>query len=261
MSDDEYNESVDSGDENSIIPKVNKKIDLKINENDVLNDDMSEQESETSDNEEASQLGSNLSEDEDDDDEDEDGSLDDLDEEDGNIEDMENEVNETNPKKETKKDKKKKVVLNNRDINSDDESDDEDNDDLNIDETYLQKFNSELKGKIIEDYHPELHQHNYEEIASLSRIVRDKDGIIVDPFHKTLPFMTKYEITKVIGSRAMQISSGGKPFIPLEENMIDSYLIALEELKQKKIPFIIKRPFPNGNGCEYWKVKDLDVLL
>jgi len=259
MSDDEYNESGDSGDENSIIPKTNKKIELKINDNEALNDDISDQESETSDNEDASQLGSNLSEDDDEDEDDDDElSLNDLEEEDENIENMEN---ETNPKKETKKDKKKRVVLNNTDINSDDESDDNDNDDLNIDENYLQKFNNELKGKIIEDYHPELHQHNYEEIATLSRIVRDKDGIIVDPFHKTLPFMTKYEITKVIGSRAMQISSGGKPFIPLDENMIDSYLIALEELKQKKIPFIIKRPFPNGNGCEYWKVKDLEILL
>jgi DNA-directed RNA polymerase I, II, and III subunit RPABC2 len=257
MSDDEYNDSGDSGDENSIIPKPNKKIELKFNENDILNDDISDQESENSDNDEASQIGSNVSEDEEDDDDDDDGgSLDDMDQEEGNLDDIEN---ETNPKKETKKNKKKKVLLNDRDINSDDESEDGDNDDLNIDENYLQKFTNELKGKIIEDHHPELHQHNYEEIATLSRIVRDKDGIIVDPFHKTLPFMTKYEITKVIGSRAMQISAGGKPFIPLEENMIDSYLIALEELKQKKIPFIIKRPIPGG-GSEYWNVKDLEII-
>jgi hypothetical protein len=36
-------------------------------------------------------------------------------------------------------------------------------------------------------------------------------------------------------------------------------LIALAELERKAIPFIIKRPLPNG-GCEYWKLKDLEVL-
>ena len=33
------------------------------------------------------------------------------------------------------------------------------------------------------------------------------------------------------------------------------YQIALEELNQGKIPFIIKRPY--GNTFEYWKLEDL----
>lgn len=141
------------------------------------------------------------------------------------------------------------------------EEEEEDDDDEEIDnENYLQKFDENLKDKIIQDYHPELHQHNYEEIESLTKVVRDETGVIIDPFHKTIPFLTKYEKAKIIGSRAMQIASGGKPFIQLESNVIDSYLIAMEELKQKKIPFIIKRPYPNGNGCEYWKLKDLEIL-
>ena len=41
--------------------------------------------------------------------------------------------------------------------------------------------------------------------------------------------------------------------------MIDGLTIAEEELKQKKIPFIIRRPLPNG-ASEYWKVKDLEML-
>ena len=40
--------------------------------------------------------------------------------------------------------------------------------------------------------------------------------------------------------------------------MIDGLTIAEEELKQK-IPFIIRRPLPNG-ASEYWKVKDLEML-
>jgi len=30
-------------------------------------------------------------------------------------------------------------------------------------------------------------------------------------------------------------------------------------LKEKKIPFVIKRPIPSG-GCEYWNLKDLEVI-
>ena len=41
--------------------------------------------------------------------------------------------------------------------------------------------------------------------------------------------------------------------------MIDGYLIALKELEQKKIPFIIQRPLPNG-GCEYWRLTDLEII-
>jgi DNA-directed RNA polymerase subunit K/omega len=45
----------------------------------------------------------------------------------------------------------------------------------------------------------------------------------------------------------------------VEPSVIDGYLIALEEYKQKKIPFIIQRPLPNGT-CEYWKFSDLEQI-
>ena len=32
-----------------------------------------------------------------------------------------------------------------------------------------------------------------------------------------------------------------------------------KELEEKKIPFIIRRPLPNG-GSEYWNVSDLELL-
>jgi len=41
---------------------------------------------------------------------------------------------------------------------------------------------------------------------------------------------------------------------------VDGYQIALLELEHKKLPFIIKRPYPNG-GVEYWNVGDLEVLI
>ena len=45
----------------------------------------------------------------------------------------------------------------------------------------------------------------------------------------------------------------------IPNNIIDGVIIAEMELKEKKIPFIIRRPIPNG-GSEYWKVEDLEVL-
>lgn len=136
----------------------------------------------------------------------------------------------------------------------DDEEDDDDNDD-----DYLQKFDDSIKQKIIEDYHPELKTHNYDEIEALSRVVRDNNGTIIDPLHKTLPFITKYEKARVLGERATQLNSGAKPFIEVDADIIDGYVIALKEFEQKKIPFIIKRPLPSG-GIEYWKLEDLEFI-
>ena len=95
----------------------------------------------------------------------------------------------------------------------------------------------------------------------MTRVVRNENGVIIDPFHKTLPFITKYEKARILGERAKQINSGAKPMISLvDESIIDGYLIALKEYDEKKIPFIIKRPMPNG-ACEYWRFSDLEVLL
>ena len=85
------------------------------------------------------------------------------------------------------------------------------------------------------------------------------DGQVIDPLHRTLPFLTKYEKARVLGERAKQLNSGAKPFVEVDPSVVDGYLIALAEFEQKKIPFIVKRPMPNG-GCEYWKLRDLEVL-
>ena len=146
---------------------------------------------------------------------------------------------------------------NNEESSSDDEKDEEDDDDEN--ENYLQKFEAQTKKNIIADFHPEMKVHNQTEIELMSIVVRNSEGIITDKFHTTIPFITKYEKTRIIGERSRQIDAGAIPFIDVEPEIIDGYLIALEEFNQKKIPFIIKRPLPNGT-CEYWKVSDLDII-
>jgi len=142
-------------------------------------------------------------------------------------------------------------------MNNDDEE--EKDSDTEEDENYLMKFDKEVRENYIINFHPESIIHNYSEIQSLIQVVRDKSGIIIDPLHRTVPFLTKYEQTRIIGQRTKQLNSGSKPFIKVDEDIIDGYVVALKELEQKKIPFIIRRPLPNG-GSEYWKLEDLQIF-
>jgi DNA-directed RNA polymerases I, II, and III subunit RPABC2 len=137
-----------------------------------------------------------------------------------------------------------------------DEEDDEYDDD---EENYLQKFDNQLIKNYVDLFHPECLSHNYEEIAKLSVVVKNTDGIIVDPLHKTIPYLTKYEKARVIGQRAKQIETGAKPLVKVPETIIDGYIIAELELREKKIPFIIRRPIPGG-CCEYWNLRDLELI-
>lgn len=140
-------------------------------------------------------------------------------------------------------------------------SDDEDYDDSDDDgEQYLQKFSEDLKHNVIERHHPELMMHNYQEVEAMCRIVRDEHGNIIDPLHKTMPFITKFEKAKLLGERAKQINAGAQPMVQVEDEIIDGYLIALKEYEERKIPMIIRRPLPNG-GSEYWRVADLELLV
>lgn len=137
---------------------------------------------------------------------------------------------------------------------------DEDTDEDEEDETYLQKFDREISKNYVNDFHPECFNHNYDEIICLTKIVRDDSNIIIDPFHKTIPYLTKYERARVLGQRAKQIEYGATPFVKVAENVIEPHIIAELELEQKKIPFIIRRPLPNGS-FEYWNLKDLEILI
>lgn len=138
--------------------------------------------------------------------------------------------------------------------------DDEDDDEYDeYDENYLQKFDNEIIRNYVNSFHPECMNHNYEEIAKLSVVVKNSDGIIVDPLHRTIPYLTKYERARVLGQRAKQIETGAKPLVKVPESIVDGYIIAELELREKKIPFIIRRPIPGG-GCEYWSIRDLEIV-
>jgi DNA-directed RNA polymerase I, II, and III subunit RPABC2 len=139
------------------------------------------------------------------------------------------------------------------------DSDYESDDDEEEDDEYLQKFDREMRDNYILDQHPESINHNYDEIYNLAKVQRNKENIIIDDLHKTIPILTKYEKTRILGQRAKQLNNGAKPLVKLDTPLIDGYLIALKELEEKMIPVIIRRPIPNG-ASEYWHLRDLEIL-
>lgn len=91
-------------------------------------------------------------------------------------------------------------------------------------------------------------KNDYEDITKIESEIQSEDK-------KSNNRITKYECTKVIGIRAQQLASGMPSFVNTHRmtNVID---IAIKELKENKIPFIIRRPMQDGK-YEYWRVSDL----
>lgn len=80
--------------------------------------------------------------------------------------------------------------------------------------------------------------------------------------YKTSKYLNKYEITNILSTRSTQIEKGSVPFISNYEIYRNPYDIAYQELKEKKIPFILKRVISNSNNkieFEYWKLEDLNL--
>jgi DNA-directed RNA polymerase I, II, and III subunit RPABC2 len=277
MSDDEYYSDNDSGSENSDTDVVtsNKKPlfrpsnniktysttfnDIDDSEPDDVGDDVSESDEENQSggaDEEGSEEGEIVEDDEGS----EEGEI--VEDENENNSDNENDIelnedgepiqhvpSQKSSNKVTTKNKQKPLII----------QDEEDEEDDEYDDNYLQKFDNEIMKNYIYEFHPECLNHNYEEIKKLSIVTKNSDGIIIDPLHKTIPYLTKYERARILGQRAKQIETGAKPLVKVPENIVDSYIIADLELREKKIPFIIRRPVPGG-GSEYWNLKDLEVI-
>jgi DNA-directed RNA polymerase I, II, and III subunit RPABC2 len=147
------------------------------------------------------------------------------------------------------------IMDNTKDYDVDSSSSEEDSDD----ENELKKLQTSINKDNLLVFHPEIEQINYNELITLSKIVRDKHGNPIDPLHTTVPFLTKYEKSRVLGLRSKQINSGSEIFVDVPPSIFDGYAIAELELEQKKIPFIIRRPLPNGVS-EYWSVNDLQQI-
>ena len=73
-------------------------------------------------------------------------------------------------------------------------------------------------------------------------ITNKDDQIVIGP-----PMLTRFEKARIMGARALQLSLGAPVFIEIPKNATTSLEIAMEELKQRVIPIVIKRTLPNGD--------------
>ncbi|XP_045196972.1 DNA-directed RNA polymerases I, II, and III subunit RPABC2-like [Mercenaria mercenaria] len=73
----------------------------------------------------------------------------------------------------------------------------------------------------------------------------------------TTPYMTKYERARVLGTRALQIAMCAPVMVELEGET-DPLIIAMKELKARKIPMIIRRYLPDGS-FEDWGIDELII--
>ena len=73
----------------------------------------------------------------------------------------------------------------------------------------------------------------------------------------TTPYMTKYERARILGTRALQISMNAPVLVQLDGET-DPLEIAGKELREKRIPFTVRRYLPDGSW-EDWGVDELIV--
>jgi DNA-directed RNA polymerase subunit K/omega len=127
---------------------------------------------------------------------------------------------------------------------------------------YEEEESSDIKPELKRLYqqHPECNLDYIEQvIPKIPLQIIPPSGDKADSNHRTYPFLTNFERTKIIGLRANQISKGSIPFIAVPKHITDVRDIARLELEQKRLPYIIKRPLPNGT-FEYWRLTDLMIL-
>jgi len=117
-----------------------------------------------------------------------------------------------------------------------------------------------LYRKVREGKNKELTEKEIADIDKECEIIRNRQVITKDLQHKPVeitnknglvvigpPTLTRFEKARIMGARALQLSLGAPLFIEIPKNTTTSLEIAMEELKQRVIPIVIKRTLPNGD--------------
>jgi DNA-directed RNA polymerase I, II, and III subunit RPABC2 len=73
----------------------------------------------------------------------------------------------------------------------------------------------------------------------------------------TTRYMTKYERARVLGTRALQISMNAPVMVDIAGET-DPLKIAVKELRERKIPMIIRRYLPDSS-YEDWNIDELII--
>jgi DNA-directed RNA polymerase subunit K/omega len=80
-----------------------------------------------------------------------------------------------------------------------------------------------------------------------------------DPYHKSMPFLSVFERTKILGMRTNQLAQGARPYIVVPEHITNILDIAKLELEQRRLPIIIKRHMPDGT-YEKFRLSDMITI-
>ena len=112
--------------------------------------------------------------------------------------------------------------------------------------------------KIREGDNKELTEKQIAEIDKECEIIRNREIITKDLQHSPVEItskddrviagpitLTRFEKARIMGARALQLSLGAPVFIEIPKNATTSLQIAMEELKKRVIPIVIKRTLPN----------------
>ena len=122
-------------------------------------------------------------------------------------------------------------------------------DDNSPDETY----------KKVKTGNEDISEKEQEAIEKICEEIRNRDIIDVDEIHDPTeingegkivtgpPTLTRFESARIMGARALQLSLGAPPFIPIPKDAATSLDIAIKELEKRVIPITIRRILPNGD--------------
>lgn len=96
----------------------------------------------------------------------------------------------------------------------------------------------------------------------MSKLIDDYNELMhsYDPSKNiTKNILSKYEKTKILGLRMEQLAREASPYVSIKNKIFDPYEVALRELNERKLPFMISRTLPNGK-VELYRLKDMIII-
>lgn len=137
-------------------------------------------------------------------------------------------------------------------------------DDVIADDDITEETQKKDLGNELMKFHPEARIDTIESISmdilltNVPPTFTNADGQ-ADAKHRSAPFLTQFEKTKILGFRTNQLSQGARPYIAVPDHLTNLHEIARMELEARRLPIILKRPMPDGT-FEKWRLSDLLIL-
>lgn len=91
----------------------------------------------------------------------------------------------------------------------------------------------------------------------------EKVGVLLEDEERfTNEIITKYEFNQTISLRTMHLSKGAQPLVDLPADFkirgnMELRSIALQELREGRLPYLVRRMMPNGK-TEYRRLSEMD---